>query len=254
MTTERFLRTELLIGSRGMELLEASNVVVAGLGAVGSYAVEGLARSGVGGIRLIDIDTVKRSNINRQLYALESTLGRSKAEAAAERVLDINPGCRVSPLKIFVHHDTMDTVLEGPVDFVIDAIDSLNPKIELLASAYERGIPVVSSMGAALRTDFSLVKTGDIFDTYSCPLAKMVRKRLRNRGVGRGIKCVFSTEKVSFSYTDPGDESFDEGPEYVRGRIRRTLGSLSTIPGIYGLVLANMVVNGIIREKIPSSG
>ena len=250
---ERFLRTELLIGKENIELLKSSTVVVAGLGAVGSYAVEGLARAGIGHLRIIDIDVIKKSNINRQLYALSSTIGRAKTDVAIKRVLDINPGCKVEAMRSFVHFDTMVEVLKNPVSAVVDAIDSLNPKVELLASSYERRIPVVSSMGAALRTDITKIQSADIFDTHSCPLAKIVRKRLRNRGVGRGINCVYSTEKVGFEYAEPENETYDEGPEYRRGRIRRTLGSLPTIPGIYGLMLANMVINEIIREKTPSS-
>jgi len=246
---ERFLRTELLLGRDKIELLKHATVVVAGLGAVGSYAVEGLARSGVGNLRVIDIDTIKKSNINRQIFALESTLGRSKAETAAERVKDINPRCNVEAMNLFIHYDTMDEVLKRPVSFVVDAIDSLNPKIELLSAAYKSGIPVVSSMGAALRTDVSKIKTGDIFSTHSCPLAKIVRKRLRNRGVGQGIRCVYSTEMVTFEYENAMENTADEGPEYKRGRERRTLGSLSTIPGIYGLILANMVIEGITPER-----
>ena len=250
---ERFLRTELLLGRDKLELLKQATVVVAGLGAVGSYAVEGLARSGVGNLRIVDIDIIKKSNINRQLFALESTLGKSKAETAAARVKDINPMCNVEALNLFVHYDTMDEVLRRPVSFVVDAIDSLNPKIELLSAAWNMGIPVVSSMGAALRTDVSKIKTGDIFSTHSCPLAKIVRKRLRNRGIGQGIRCVYSTERVKFEYEKAQETPLYEGPEYKRGRERRTLGSLSTIPGIYGLILANMVIEGITPEKtLPS--
>ena len=241
---ERFLRTELLLGRETVEKLSKATVVVAGLGAVGSYAVEALARSGIGNLRLADMDTLKKSNINRQLYALESTLGRSKASEAAKRVRDINPSCSVSPLQIFVHTDTMEYLLEEPVDFVIDAIDSLNAKIGLLTAAYKQKIPIVSSMGAALRTDISKIKTADIFDTRSCPLAKLVRKRLRNRGVGRGISCVYSTETVTFAYSEPGENN-REGAEYERGRKRRILGSLPTIPGIYGLMLAHLVIRGL---------
>ncbi len=233
---ERFLRTELLLGKEALDRLSEAAVVVAGLGAVGSYAVEALARSGIGNLRLADMDTLKKSNINRQLYALESTLGRSKVEEAAKRVRDINPSCHVHPLPVFVHRDTMDIILEKPVDYVIDAIDSLNPKIELLSSCFQNKIPVVSSMGAALRTDITQIKMADIFDTHSCPLAKIVRKRLRNRGVGRGISCVFSTEKVVFDYGEPEED------EYKRGRTRRVLGSLPTIPGIYGLMLAHIAI------------
>ncbi len=233
---DRFLRTELLLGGEALEKLSRASVVVAGLGAVGGYAVEALARAGVGKLRLADMDVLKKSNINRQLYALESTLGCSKADEAARRVHDINPDCEVTPLKEFVHRDTMDSILEDPVDFVIDALDSLNPKIELLTACYSQRIPVVSSMGAALRTDVTKIRSGDIFDTYSCPLAKIVRKRLRNRKVGRGILCVFSTEHTDFQYGEPVRDS------YKRGRDRRVLGSLPTIPGIYGLMLAHFVI------------
>ncbi len=241
---DRFLRTELLLGREAVKRLSEATVVVAGLGAVGSYAVEALARSGIGNLRLADMDTLKKSNINRQLYALESTLGSPKAAEAAKRVRDINSSCSVYPMQIFVHADTLENLLEEPVDFVIDAIDSLNPKIELLETAYKRKIPVVSSMGAALRTDISKIKTADIFDTRSCPLAKLVRKRLRNRGVGRGISCVYSTETVTFTYSEPSENN-REGAEYERGRKRRILGSLPTIPGIYGLMLAHLVIRGL---------
>ncbi len=247
---ERFLRTELLIGRENIETLRNSIVVVAGLGAVGSYVVEGLARAGIGSLRLVDIDVIKKTNINRQLYALESTLGRSKVEEAGNRVLDINPACKVEMHKTFVHFDTMDEILKAPVDFVVDAIDSLNPKVELLVSAFNRNIPVVSSMGAALRTDSSKIKSADIFDTHSCPLAKMVRKRLRNRGVGRGIQCVYSTEEVFYKYNGPDLSPVKEGYEYKRGRTRRVLGSLPTIPGIYGLMLANLVIERIIQNHL----
>ncbi len=246
---ERFLRTERLIGSDNMEILKSRTILVAGLGAVGSYAVEGIARLGVGSIRLADFDTVSRSNINRQLFALESTIGLSKVDVAAARVKDINPDCLVSPMNLFVHKDTIDKLTEQPLDLIIDAIDSLNPKIELLTFAYNNKIPIISSMGAALRTDPSKIKSGDIFDTHRCPLSKQVRKRLRNRRVGRGISCVYSTERVDFSYIDPENETAGEDL-YDRGLKRRVLGSLPTLPGIFGLILANMAYRMLIDSNI----
>jgi tRNA threonylcarbamoyladenosine dehydratase len=245
---ERFLRTERLIGTKNMEILRSKKILVAGLGAVGSYAVEGIARLGVGSISLADFDTISRSNINRQLYALESTLGRQKSDVAGERIKDINPDCNIQALNLFIHRDTIHKLLEPPPDLIIDAIDSLNPKIELLSFAYKNSIPIISSMGAALRTDPSKIKSGDIFDTTKCPLSKQVRKRLRNRGVGRGIDCVYSTELIDFSYTDPEEETEDE--DIVnRGLKRRVLGSLPTLPGIFGLILANMAYQVLIEQK-----
>jgi len=248
---ERFLRTERLIGTKNMELLTGKTILVAGLGAVGSYAVEGIARMGVGSIRLADFDTISRSNINRQLFALESTIGMAKTDAAAARVKDINPDCSVSPMNLFVHRDTITKLTDPVPDLIIDAIDSLNPKIELLEFAYKNNIPIISSMGAALRTDPSKVKSGDIFDTTKCPLSKQVRKRLRNRGVGRGIDCVFSTELINFNYTDPEEETEDEDV-VVRGLKRRVLGSLPTLPGIFGLILANMAYKKLLNLNLSS--
>lgn len=245
---ERFLRTERLIGTDKMEILRSKSILIAGLGAVGSYAAEGIARLGVGSISLADFDVISRSNINRQLYALESTIGRQKAVVACERIKDINPECNVQPLKLFIHRDTIEEITIHPPDLIIDAIDSLNPKIELLTYAYKNNIPIISSMGAALRTDPSKIKYSDIFDTTKCPLSKQVRKRLRNRGVGRGIDCVFSTELINFTYTDPEEES--EGEDIVeRGLKRRVLGSLPTLPGIFGLILANMAYKKLINER-----
>jgi len=246
---ERFLRTERLIGSNNMAILQSKTILVAGLGAVGSYAVEGIVRMGVGSVILADFDTISRSNINRQLFALESTIGQSKVEVARSRVKDINPKCNVSAKKLFVHSDTLLELTTPPPDLIIDAIDSLNPKIELLSYAFKNNIPIISSMGAALRTDPSKIKTGDIFDTTKCPLSKQVRKRLRNRGVGRGIECVFSTELIKFTYTDPEEETEDEDI-VERGLKRRVLGSLPTLPGIFGLILANMAYKKLLKQQL----
>lgn len=243
---ERFLRTERLIGSTNMEILKGKTILIAGLGAVGSYAAEGISRLGVGSIRLADFDKISRSNINRQLYALESTIGRQKTEVACERIKDINPDCCVKAENLFIHKDTLNTLTDPVPDLIIDAIDSLNPKIELLAFAYKNNIPIISSMGAALRTDPSKIKSGDIFDTTKCPLSKQVRKRLRNRGVARGIDCVYSTELINFTYTDPEEET--DGEDILkRGLKRRVLGSLPTLPGIFGLILANMAYKKLIQ-------
>ncbi len=237
-----------MLGEEGLARLQNSFVVVVGLGAVGSYATEALARSGVGKLRLIDFDEVNESNINRQLYALHSTIGRGKAELAAERVRDINPDCIIENSNTFVHADTLDEVLADNPDVVIDAIDSLNPKVALLAGTVERGFKVFSSMGAALRRDPSKIIMSDIAKTMNCPLARLVRKRLRRyHDIKKGITCVSSTELAPEASEASMEE--DKTPYTGRGRARPALGSLSTITGIFGLTLATAVIEYLVENK-----
>ncbi len=238
----RYTRTRLLLGEERFLRLQASSVTVVGLGAVGGHAVEALARSGVGRLRLVDFDTLQLSNINRQILALDSTLGRSKAEVAQERVRDINPNCTVEAMQVFADDQSMDRILDPSPSLLIDAIDSLNPKVQLLTAAYHRGIPILSSMGAALRLDPTKIQVGDLFSTRRCPLARRLRKRLRQNGVDQGIECVYSTEEVMFDYQTPVGERILENPYSNRGRARNTLGSLPTLPGIFGLILANRAI------------
>lgn len=238
--SERFRRTELMLGAEGLARLQAARVTVVGLGAVGSYVTEALARAGVGHLRLIDHDLLRESNLNRQLYALTSTLGQPKVEVAAARVRDINPDCAVEPLRLFVHVETMAEVFAGPPDLVVDAIDAYLPKLELLCAALERGVPLLASMGAALRTDPGQVRVGVLADTRACPLAARLRRGLRRRGLEPTVRCVYSEEPVDRRrITDP--EALSEG-ELDRGRRRRTLGSLPTLPGLFGLTLANEAI------------
>lgn len=246
---ERFRRTEQLLGSDTFRRLQTKRVTVVGLGAVGGYVVEGLTRAGIETLRIVDFDTIQTSNINRQLIAMESTLGRGKAEVLEERIRDINPKCTIEALPLFAGEDTLDEILNPVPDLLIDAIDSLNPKTQLLHAAYTRKIPTISSMGAALRTDPTRITTGDIFDTSNCPLAKHLRKRLRRREVGRGIVCVYSTEKVNFDYS-PTTENVTLGdtPFSDRGRSRNVLGSLPTITGIFGLTIANLAIFQLAKE------
>ncbi len=239
----RFSRTEMLLGPDGLARLRDARVLVAGLGAVGSYAVEGLARAGVGRLRLADFDVVQASNINRQLYALESTVGRPKVEVAAERVRDIHPSCEVDARRVFIDAETAPDLVAGGLDIVIDAIDSLNPKVALLHAAHRAGVWTVSCMGAATRTDPFSIRTGDIASTEHCPLARLVRKRLRRHGVASGILCVYSVEPPRNAV--PADAAADPAPpgfEHRRGRTRRPLGSLSTLTGMFGLVAATEAI------------
>lgn len=242
MNEDRLARIRLLLGDEGVKRLQGSFAVVCGLGAVGSYAVEGLARAGVGRLRLVDFDVVHASNINRQLFALGSTLGRHKAGVAAERVLDINPDCRVEPLKLFVSLESLDTVLEGKPDIVIDAIDSMGPKTALVAETQKRGLRLVSSMGAALRTDPSQIKVGPFQKVKGCPLASRLRYWLRRKGAPLDFTCVYSTEELGEIRKKARESAPPEKDYYEKGRRRAALGSLPTVTGIFGLTVANTAI------------
>ncbi len=248
MEDARFIRSQQLFGPRGMERLHQARIVVAGLGAVGSYAVEGLARAGVGHLRVVDFDVIRPSNINRQIYALESTLGRSKTDVARERILDIQPECKVEAVNCFIDSLSAIRVLTPVPDVLIDAIDSLNPKVSLLAAAMDSGPRLVlSSMGAASRTDPSQIRVADIRDTQSCPLARCVRKRLKRRGIESGIRCVYSLEPASTRAGDAVPDDPDDESPVARGRVRRALGSFSCLTGIFGLTLAREAIMSIIQ-------
>lgn len=260
---DRFERTRRLFGSLALKRLEDAHVTVVGLGAVGSYAVEGLARAGIGHLRLVDFDRVEMSNINRQLYALESTLGQPKTELARARVLDINPRCHVEVHPLFVTEETVAQVLAPPVDILIDAIDSLNAKVSLLVTAVEAGIPVISSMGAARRTDPLSIRVGDISHTRACPLARFVRKRLKRRGVRHGVRCVYSVEHVPKESAKGGGSmrNVAEGGTPGRspdapsgGRLREPMGSLSVLTGIFGLFVAREAIMHIVGSAVREGG
>lgn len=237
---ERFKRTVQLIGMKKFALLQKSRVTVVGVGAVGGYAVEGIVRAGVGSIRLVDFDTIEASNLNRQLIALTTNVGLAKVAEAKKRIKAINPDCKVESCQLFASEENMEEILSPAPDLLIDAIDSLNPKIQLLSSAYHKEIPIISSMGAALRTDPTKIRYGDLFDSHGCPLARHVRKRLRRRNIDTGISCVYSTEKVDFDYSHEDDDESETDSH--RGRQRNILGSLPTVTGIFGLYIANQAI------------
>lgn len=239
---ERFSRIKTLLGEEQAAKLAQKQVTVVGVGAVGGYAVEGLARAGIEKLRLVDFDTIHLSNINRQIHALESTVGSIKVMAARDRVLDINPHCRVEPLSLFADPSSINEILNPAPDLLIDAIDSLSSKIALLAAAWQQNIPTISSMGAALRTDPTLIRVADLMETKKCPLARRLRKKLRQIGVGKGIKCVYSIEDVNFDYGQPVPHSHRDCDSSSRGRSRRVLGSLPTLTGIFGLTIANTAI------------
>jgi len=244
---QRFSRTKLLLGEEQFLRLNKSHIAVIGLGAVGGYALEGLARAGVGRLTIVDFDVIQDTNINRQIFALESTLGMSKVAVAADRVLDINPHCQIDALDRFIDDVSIEEILQTRPDIVIDAIDSLNPKVQLLKAAHRRSIPTFSSMGAALRTDPGHIKVSDISKTKNCPLARRIRQRLKKEGIHTGITCVYSTEPVDFEYPPPSEHEQKSGPS-ARGRGRRTLGSLPTLTAVFGLTLANEVIRFVAKK------
>ncbi len=251
MSYPQFSRVTRLLGDQHFSTLQHSHICIVGLGAVGSFALESLARSGVGTFTLVDFDTIGITNINRQILALQSTVGELKVEVAKKRVLDINSDCTLHTLPIFAHEDTFEQIFSSPYDVVIDAIDSLNPKVALLEYAYTHNIRCVSSMGAALKKESKNIQIQDLMDTHSCMLAKQVRNRLRKRGVGRGIDAVFSSEVVRYEYKEAHNEEETTLNEQIieRGRERKVLGSLSTITGLFGLTLAHHVIEILTSMK-----
>ena len=200
---ERFLRTIYLIGKENFSRLQESQVTIVGLGAVGGYAMEGLARAGIGSLRLVDFDIIQPTNINRQIVALTTNIGQAKVQEAKKRVLAINPDCSVETMEIFASEDTLDTLLSPSPHLLIDAIDSLNPKVQLLCRAYEKGIPTISSMGAALRTDPTKICYGDISESKGCPLARHVRKRLAPQKYRQRYQLCLLLRKSRFHLPSP---------------------------------------------------
>ncbi len=230
-------RTRILVGDAGVARLRDARVLLAGLGGVGSFAAEALARAGVGRLSLADHDRVAPSNLNRQLVALGSTLGRPKVEVMGERVRDINPACDLVLLDRFLPADEMaDLVAEG-FDHVVDAIDSLNSKVALIAACVEAGVPIASSMGAGGRLDPTRIRAGDLMDSRGCPLARNVRQRLRRRGVERGVCAVWSEE--------PPHRPLPPEPT-GRGRPRAVNGTVSYLPALFGLTLAGLAIQRLL--------
>lgn len=220
-----------------MNYLSGCHVLVVGLGGVGAYAAEQLCRAGIGKMTIVDADTVNESNLNRQLPALCSTIGRPKAEVVAQRLLDINPELELTVHNEFIRDERTEAILdEANYQFVVDAIDSLSPKVFLLYHALRRQIPVVSSMGAGAKTDPSQVRIADISKTQNCALAKAVRKRLRTLGVNKGIAAVFSTEMAN------PDAVIEVDDEQCK---RTTTGTISYMPALFGCFLSAHVLRNI---------
>ncbi len=232
-------RTRLLLGDEGMEKLKNARVAVFGVGGVGGYAVEALARSGVGALDLIDDDVVAPSNLNRQIIALQSTVGKPKVEVAAARIADINPDCTVRTYRIFYTPDTAGRFDFSLYDYVIDAIDTVTGKIALVMQAQAAGTPIISSMGAGNKLDPSAFEVADIYKTSVCPLARVMRRELKKRGVKR-LKVVYSREEA---LTPEGEIEQD-----AVHKKRATPGSVAFVPAVAGLILAGEVVKDIVNN------
>lgn len=226
--SERFSRTELLIGTENLERLRCARVAVFGVGGVGGYVVEALARSGVGTLELIDADVVSLSNINRQIIATEKTVGRLKVDVAKERALDINPNINVNIHKTFYLPDTSDQFDFTQYDYVVDAIDTVTGKIALVMQSREAEVPVISCMGTGNKRDAAAFCVADIYETSVCPLARVMRRELKKRGVGH-LKVVYSREE----------------PQKTGSRVPA---SISFVPSVAGMILAGEVVKDILKE------
>ncbi len=232
---ERFVRTQALIGDDGLTRLKNANVILFGVGGVGSYAAEALIRSGIGSITLVDGDTVAVSNINRQLIALDSTVGIPKVEVMASRGRDINPHCKITALNCFYDASSAKTIEFEAYDYVIDAIDTVSSKLLIIESAVQAGTGIISCMGTGNKLDPTLFEVTDIYKTSVCPLARVMRKELKKRGIDR-LKVVYSKEV-------PTAPHFNEGEADTRRR--STPGSISFVPGAAGLILAGEVIKDI---------
>ena len=226
---ERFSRTALLLGENGVDRLRKSRVAVFGVGGVGSFTVEALARMGVGHITLVDPDRVAESNLNRQLIALHSTLGEYKVDAAKARILDINPEAQVEALKLFYLPENADSFDVSRFDCIVDAIDTVSAKIELIVRAKNAGVPIVSSMGTGNKLRPEMLEISDISKTSVCPLARVMRRELRARGI-KELTVVYSKEEA----IKPREDVFLENG-------KKTVGSISFVPSVAGLMIASKV-------------
>ncbi|HPF70351.1 MAG TPA: tRNA threonylcarbamoyladenosine dehydratase [Candidatus Krumholzibacteria bacterium] len=244
----RHYRTVLFYGEDGFARIRAGHVTVFGLGGVGGHAALNLARSGIGRLTIVDFDTVSESSLNRSAFAGPADVGRPKTEVLAEHLARVCPDVEVRPVAAFCADESLPDLLplEGPdrPDLVIDAIDSLNPKVGLLVWCREHGLPVIASMGAAGKGDVAAVCTGDLFLSTGCALARHVRARLRRRGVRDGIPAVWSVEVGDEVRHGAAKEIGDEAPApQERGRVRNTLASQMSIPGVFGYALASLALD-----------
>lgn len=240
METNWLERTHLLIGEDGVKKLSESTVAVIGLGGVGAYAAEMVARSGVGKMIILDSDKVSDSNRNRQLLATTSTLGKSKAPLMGQRLLDINPDLELKVIEEYLTEDNVEDILGGTkIDFLVDAIDTLSPKIALISYCVKQQIPLVSSMGAGAKFDATKIRVADLSKSYNCPLAYILRKKLRKVGISKGFKVVFSEELPQREAIIPMN------PAQERNK-KSQVGTISYLPAVFGCVCAQVAITELL--------
>lgn len=240
--SDRFSRLRLLYGAEGLARLRGASAAVVGIGGVGSFATEALARSGLGRLTLIDFDVVAPSNINRQLHALEGTVGKAKVQIMAERCRAINPEIAVEPIREFFGAENAETLLDRGFDAVLDCIDTISAKLLLIETCWKRGIPIFSAMGAAGKVDPGAVAVADLFETRHCRLARILRKELRKRGVGPGVTVVYSREGYR---SEEAEAPLPATAETDTRRRRPILGTSSYIPPLFGLTLAGELIRSL---------
>jgi len=230
-------RSTLLLGDEKLEYLKSLTIAVVGVGGVGAYAAEMLARTGVGSMIILDADSINPSNKNRQLLALESTIGQPKAQLMYDRLRDINPSLKITVIKEFLTQDNVDEILsQRPIDYIVDAIDTLSPKIALIQFALRNSIKIVSSMGAGAKTDATKIRIKDISKSFNCPLAYMLRKRLRKVGISKGFNVVFSEEL-------PNEDAIIAVEEQNK---KSMVGTISYLPPVFGCICAQAVLEDLL--------
>lgn len=243
-----FSRTEMLLGPEAMKKLAAGRVAVFGIGGVGGHAMEALVRSGIGAIDLIDHDTVDETNLNRQIIATRDNIGRSKVEVAAERIASINPDCKVTIHDLFFLPGSESDIDFGDYDYVIDAIDTVAGKLGLIEAARAAGTPIICSMGAGNKLDASAFKVADIYDTTVCPLAKVIRRECRKRGIEK-LKVVYSEEEPERPNGSEADPSMTDGDAEGSRPGKRPPGSVAFAPAVAGLIMAGEVVRDLCERR-----
>lgn len=231
-------RTELLVGKENVQKLKNAHVLIVGLGGVGSSAAEAICRAGIGEITIVDGDQINVSNKNRQLPALDSTIGKPKAEVVGKRLMDINPELKLNIIQEYIKDDRMIEILNKPYDYVVDAIDTLSPKVYLIYHSIQKGLKIVSSLGSGARLDPTKIIIKDISKSYNCRLGFLLRKRLRKLGVSKGFKVVFSEDKA-----DSNAVVVDEPGENKKSSV----GTISYMPPVYGYFCASVVIRDLIE-------
>ena len=253
MNTNQFARTRLTFGKENMEKLYNARVIVFGIGGVGSYVVEALVRSGIGAIDIVDDDKICLSNLNRQLFALQSTIGRDKVDVAEERIHDINPDCKVTKWKTFYMPDTADQFDFSQYDYIVDCIDTVTGKLEIITRAKALKKPVISCMGAGNKVDPTKLKVADITRTSVCPLARVMRNELKKRRIKR-LKVVFSTETAIPPQVDESDPDFEDTsgvtPDRKGSPKKQTPGSNAFVPSVAGMIIAAEIVKDLTQFHV----